>query len=329
MNQVSVASPKSSVETGAVGAVLQAQEPTKALPRVVFIVGSGRSGTTLLDLLLGHQEGVFSAGEIARLWNAGIAGDQLCGCGQRPLSCPVWGPAIDHAYETTRFTNEDLETLAEAIAGERQRLQGSRSLSGESRYGRAYQALVTCAAEIAGCDVLVDSSKRPGDGSYLRSNANLPINVVLIVRRCAAVAFSWGRVVSMNDSLSPRQMGTRGVRRAALQWASFHLQCAWRLASHRSDLNVVDYDELVNSPVGLISETLGTSPKEVRLPTAIPENHTLGGSRTRMQAGRPLVLRADNEWQQAMSRRNRLFCAIAAVPARVSIWALRGKRALK
>ena len=34
--------------------------------KIIYVIGSGRSGTTLLDILLGNQDGVFSGGELTR-----------------------------------------------------------------------------------------------------------------------------------------------------------------------------------------------------------------------------------------------------------------------
>ena len=42
-----------------------AAEPQPSAPiKVVYITGAGRSGTTLLDILLGELDGFFSAGEM-------------------------------------------------------------------------------------------------------------------------------------------------------------------------------------------------------------------------------------------------------------------------
>jgi hypothetical protein len=37
---------------------------------VAYIVGSGRSGSTLLDLMLGRLDGWFSMGEFRHFWHA-------------------------------------------------------------------------------------------------------------------------------------------------------------------------------------------------------------------------------------------------------------------
>ena len=40
--------------------------------RVLYIAGSGRSGSTILDRTLGQVDGFFSAGELCNLWGRGL-----------------------------------------------------------------------------------------------------------------------------------------------------------------------------------------------------------------------------------------------------------------
>ena len=62
--------------------------------KILFISGWGRSGSTLLDRLLGQIEGFHSAGEIRYLWDRGLLDDRPCGCGQPVRRCEVWSQAL-------------------------------------------------------------------------------------------------------------------------------------------------------------------------------------------------------------------------------------------
>lgn len=58
--------------------------------KIVFIGGAGRSGSTLLDLLLGNHAQVQSVGEVHRLnWYARET-PEPCTCGQPVAECPFW-----------------------------------------------------------------------------------------------------------------------------------------------------------------------------------------------------------------------------------------------
>lgn len=60
---------------------------------VVYIGGYGRSGSTILCLLLGQLERVCSAGELGVIW-AALENNRKCTCGSILRLCNFWGPVI-------------------------------------------------------------------------------------------------------------------------------------------------------------------------------------------------------------------------------------------
>ena len=61
-----------------------------ARPRVLLIVGSGRSGSTLFERALGGVPGVAALGEMVHMWDRAVRDDELCACGQPFGNCPFW-----------------------------------------------------------------------------------------------------------------------------------------------------------------------------------------------------------------------------------------------
>lgn len=76
---------------------------------VVYILGRGHSGSTLLDLCLGGLAEVESVGEIATLAGA-FRRDDACTCGERLSRCPYWREVLTQAG---RAIGEPLENLAD------------------------------------------------------------------------------------------------------------------------------------------------------------------------------------------------------------------------
>lgn len=61
--------------------------------KIVYIGGYGRSGSSLLGLILGQHESVFNAGapgQIAWVWEH----ENSCTCGAALAECPVWSEAV-------------------------------------------------------------------------------------------------------------------------------------------------------------------------------------------------------------------------------------------
>ncbi|HEY7466153.1 MAG TPA: sulfotransferase, partial [Dehalococcoidia bacterium] len=65
---------------------------------VVFIAGAGRSGTTLLDRLLGSTPGAYSGGELDRVWGVLDQPERLCSCGRHPRACDFWTAVLEQAF---------------------------------------------------------------------------------------------------------------------------------------------------------------------------------------------------------------------------------------
>ena len=66
--------------------------------RVLYFAGSGRSGTTVMNTILGQVPGCFAAGELRYLWHRGVVEDHRCACGEPFHSCPVWSQVMASAF---------------------------------------------------------------------------------------------------------------------------------------------------------------------------------------------------------------------------------------
>ena len=58
--------------------------------RVLYLGGLGRSGSTLIERLIGQLPGVCPVGELVHLWQRGITEGERCGCGEPFRECPFW-----------------------------------------------------------------------------------------------------------------------------------------------------------------------------------------------------------------------------------------------
>ncbi len=76
-----------------------AQVPGHPEPvRVLYIGGSGRSGSTLVERMLGALPGVCNVGEVVLMWERGLLRGERCGCGIPLPQCPFWRAVGDVAF---------------------------------------------------------------------------------------------------------------------------------------------------------------------------------------------------------------------------------------
>lgn len=205
-------------------------------PRVVFIMGTARSGSTLLGTLIGQPEGVFYGGELCD-W------PQLDGVSTVPRSQPFWqkvrgriGPVPPQA--------SDYKSLFEHPAGiARQGAQ--RRLRRD--YERITYEVLKAVAEESGCAIIVDSSHYPRRARVLRRLLGPGrVRLVFLVRHPSAVAQSF------------RNTRDKGVVRAnvymlvvsVLAWLTY-------LTHPRPDRVIVSYEQIIKAPLEVGGLALG------------------------------------------------------------------------
>ena len=63
--------------------------------RLLFVAGAGRSGTTILNTILGQVPGMVAVGEVRYIWERAFGENHRCGCGEPFARCPFWSDVID------------------------------------------------------------------------------------------------------------------------------------------------------------------------------------------------------------------------------------------
>ncbi|GII77886.1 sulfotransferase [Sphaerisporangium rufum] len=294
--------------------------------RLIFIGGLGRSGTALLERLLGEVPGVAALGEVVHLWERGVAARELCGCGERFTSCPFWRRVGVRAFGGWSTG------LADRVLTLRRRLDRTRHIpalaargarAGLSGYTRAYTRVYEAAAEVAGAPVVVDSSRHASLAFCLRTSPVVDLSVVHVVRDPRAVAHSWRR---RTDRMPDPGRASRRPWRTTAHWMVQNL--AFELLARRGGTVIrVRYEDLVADPVAVLSALL------VRLglcreheaealaflrPGAadLSVAHTCAGDPIRFRAG-PLALGRDEAGCERLSRPHRWLVTALAWPLMV------------
>jgi hypothetical protein len=300
--------------------------PTETLPskadgavKVLYIAGWGRSGSTLLDTLLGQIDGFLSTGELRYVWERGVIGDWTCGCQRSVKTCPLWSKVLD-AMAADRDT--EARTIVE---WQRQatRFRHTRGLLNRTTndlgrdgaldsYISVMQRLFAAIREATGARVIVDSSKRPSDAAALTLVPNLQLYVVHLVRDPRAVAHSWRR----------RQPGIdrHGVVNSTISWAAWNLMSDGVRSKLPQRSMLVHYERFVEDPrttLARIVELVGEDPS--RVPSAhgrifdLRETHTVSGNPRRFRSG-PIEVRSDDEWRDRLGPGQTLGATVLALP---------------
>lgn len=296
--------------------------------KVVYLAGNGRSGSTLLDLVMGRMGGCVSLGELVWIWDRGYGHNQLCGCGTPFLECDFWR-RVSHAAFGDGAT---AETFADQTRLQRQVLRRRyipRMVWGRgddayraalARYREALGVLYRAIHQESGGRVLIDSSKSPVYLYALNGVPGIELHVVHLVRDSRAVAHSWSRKkIRPEIHWERRYMPRYSLRKSARDWRRNNLAAQFYRFVGKSYVRL-RYEDFVRDPasslapalerLGLAFGAAGDVPGD-RLAPAVA--HTVSGNPMRMSAEEVLI-REDLRWKSEMSRARRWFVTALTWP---------------
>ena len=294
--------------------------------KILFISGWGRSGSTLLDRMLGQIEGFHSAGEIRYVWDRGLLEGRPCGCGRGVHDCEVWGAVLAPYVD---LGDDELRRLVAARDAFRTRdCWRSRGVPDDSNTALADYVghlgqVLSGLTEVTGCRILIDSSKFPSHGALLARVPGVELRVVHLIRDPRAVAYSWGRrrVYDRVDE-EKHYIKPHGVARSTAYWVIWNLMVErlWGRAAESEIHLRLRYEDLVGEPerhLTRIAGLFGESPDldffrsshRVDLSPA----HMVAGNPLRFESG-PVELRLDDEWRRSMPFRQRLTATALGWP---------------
>ncbi len=296
--------------------------------KVLYIVGVGRSGSTLLERMLGAVPGSVNTGELNAVFSRVAAQDQRCGCGERFSACPFWRSVGQHAFGGWSQVAERMAALQPRLVRQRHLpalITGrapARYLQELDEYLDTYHRLYQAIATISGADVVVDASKATAQLFALRRLGSLDIRVLNLVRDSRGVASSWSKAgVSKPQSVDGDAMGTYAPHRLAMLWAALQLESA-ALSAGASHATRVRYEDLVADPRATLERALvglGLPPAAGALDHVGPASVTLGpshgvaGNRSRFVEGR-IKLELDEAWRSTLAPRSRRVVTALTLP---------------
>jgi hypothetical protein len=299
--------------------------------RVVFIVGMGRSGTTLLELLLGRLNGWVAGGELRRYWHGESFADWVCGCGRLIAECDFWrrvraelrggGILPDEHPRFLALQQSHLRLRPAPVA--RLLASASRSddtLSALHRYQLAMSQLYRAVAHAGEARVVVDSSKEPPDAYLTRWNPEVDLYAVHLVRDPRAVAHSYSKRIP-EPQPDFEYMPRSNPFGAALRWDVRQGLCEGLLRRRLGDRYMrLRYEDLVRDPAGAVRAVARVArqpdPDLAFLDNGrvAPEtNHTFSGNPFRLRQT-AIEIHPDEAWRARMTGTQKAVATATALP---------------
>jgi hypothetical protein len=277
----------------------------KIKPEIIYITGYGRSGSTLLDILLSQHSNIFGGGELFYALDIISDEDGLCSCGERVSTCKVWNSIagkISQWVDQRGITINHLRQLQKkveprsALINVLLRRNWSQLKDDEFQLYDAFQNFFfnELARHHNSVRYIVDASKSAARAANrvlaLKQVAGLPVRVIHLVRDPRGVINSAQKGKNKDLEKGVKSKGKFLPMRAIIGWILANIIEA--INSKLKDPNnimVIKYEDLVHHPrktLKIICKFIEIDPEPILNtlgPAHLPvRGHSIGGNRMRL-----------------------------------------------
>lgn len=287
-------------------------------PKILYVLGAPRTGSTILSRTLGAVEGFAHWGDLYYIWTSALPRNTLCTCTRTFAECPFWSDALSRSgYDPALVAPQ---TVRETLLLSRLVRNAPRLLRHTlSRRNRApMQAflvhvanLYRTLADITRSRVLVDSTKHPLYGWILATIPDLDVYALHLVRDPRAVVHSWKR--PRLDPGTGVELHEPRTLPGAISWLGPNLgaEVLWRAT--RRPYMLLRYEDFVRAPEASLEQVcrfIGERPEALPFSAAnvveLDPGHLVAGNPGRFGHG-PIEIREDESWKVQLSRRDKML----------------------
>ena len=286
----------------------------EALPKVLYIMGTARSGSTILEIMLSSSPNVFGAGELTTLVQDGFIKNRDCSCGRQCLTCEVWGKVVNELAMDETILSEwsGLQKKIDWHDGFFWQCVGAVPRKVRKQYKEFNRRLFKIIGGVTGASVILDSSKYAGRALALKKIVQADAIFICLTRFPKGLMASFQK--PNKDEQRPKSsfaaMLYYLVALASLRMASMLL--GKRVYSLR-------YEDLLAEPEGTLHKIeawsgidLSGARRLLKAREAFPVGHLVTGNRLRKQ---------DEIWfETRMSNAVPVGCGAKAAVALMNGW---------
>lgn len=285
--------------------------------KVIYISSAGRSGSTILNMLLGQLDGFFATGELMRIYRP----KSPCGCGKIFRNeCEIWSEVLRQGFGGPEEIAAEMDYMKAACPheGSHQILdlmfRRKKLLSKKSKYIEQLDTLYSTIQKVTDCNVIVDASKYPQFAVLLQQVPSIDLYVLHLVRDSRAIVYSWW----YRSKYEPRP-----PYQSVMRWNAVNSLIELFFSRKGTNKLLVRYEDAISNPQGVLKEilTFVNEPEqsldfidgsEVTYHTT----HTISGNPMRREHynSTTLTLRLDMEWQDKLRNKDKIFAELLTFP---------------
>jgi hypothetical protein len=282
--------------------------------KLLYIAGTGRNGSTLLERILNEIPGVFAAGEFGR--NARYNRSKICLCGEKLTVCPVWQAItneINSQLDEEKFLQLDRKYNDPKGIERLKLLTQQKKIKLADDFKQYLQGLAIKYQAIhkhKPGQIITDSSIDVWYGYYLSLIPSIDLYIVHLIRDPRGVSYSRQQLKFASPRAKKPWTPQIPYSKSALSWVKRNIFIEMKLARSGKYLRV-HYEDLIENPSAVVKEIADLLNLKLENIDFIKENsenkvflgesHLIGGNLDALKKGpEEIVLKRDERWKHHM-----------------------------
>lgn len=273
---------------------------------VVYLLGAGRSGTTILSTILNANEKINSIGELHQFYEY-LLHNKACSCSQPMAKCPFWKGVVD-GFDLESLNIGETAAYTERLESHRNVFRFLLGKPPKEYLERQKELFSVIEQNVPQGNLILDTSKYLARFLLLRKSPFLNVKGIYVIRDVRGVVNSFGKKVQTSRSPISAILYYLLVNTMA-QFIS------WRY----KDILKIRYEDFVNEPEKTLKEinifleldedSTDFRTKEFEMP------HIVGGNRIKTKS--KLKLTSDERWKSVFTKRQKTLYYLLAFPIMV------------
>ena len=270
---------------------------------ILYLLGSGRSGTTLLATILNSTNNISTTGELHQFYTY-LQNNETCSCGTIVCNCDFWSLVVNDMD----LSKDDIQNFQKKQNNE----EGHRYIpsiilgrKASEDYSASQEKLFNAIANHTHKNWILDSSKYIGRFLLLKQIPSLKVKGIYVVRDVRGVINSFNKQVQ-----TPRKPISTILYYILTNF--FGQLVCWM----NKDVIKLKYEDFIDNPYEhtqhIYSKLLGQNNDDAALNDVFEMPHIIGGNR--LKSSKTIKIKKDTAWKTTISRPKQILYYLLCLP---------------
>lgn len=271
--------------------------------KLIYLLGAGRSGTTVMATVLGAHPEILTVGEMHQFLDHMVE-NKDCSCGQNITNCRFWNTVLGELTAISDNGNT-IQTFSNSKERHRNIPLLLMSKKKDKKYLNVHDKILNEIFKVTSKDYLLDSSKYIARYLLLRKSDEFEVKGIYVVRDVRGVINSFKKNVQTS----------RGPISTIIYYCLVNM-FGQLICWIDKDVVKIKYEDFVESPditLAKIYDHLQIVKKNfVKDENVFKVPHIIGGNRLKHQ--NEIVILKDEKWKKNIPRNKQLFYYFLTLP---------------